>query len=317
MCGIEFEWFNFAETPQSWAEKGYVRPKTITPGMFGYSLLRANENREFFKALMVEMGDFGIPIEGLHTETGPGVYEAAILFSEALEAADRAILFKTGAKEIGSRFGIMPSFMAKWSAQYPGCSGHIHQSMSDGKKNLFYDAKGRNAMSRMFESYLAGQVAGLMEFAPMYWPTVNSYKRLVDGFWAPVKPTWGLDNRTASFRVIAGSPKSTRLETRCPGADMNPYLATAAVLAAGLAGMEKNLKLTAKPIHGTNQGAENIPRAPRTLIETTRIFRDSKLARDWFGDDFVDHFAATREWEWRQWLDAVTDWELKRYFEII
>jgi glutamine synthetase len=317
MCGIEFEWFNFAETPQSWAEKGYVRPETITPGMFGYSLLRANENREFFKALMVEMGDFGIPIEGLHTETGPGVYEAAILFSEALEAADRAILFKTGAKEIGSRFGIMPSFMAKWSAQYPGCSGHIHQSMSDGKKNLFYDAKSKNGMSRMFESYLAGQVAGLMEFAPMYWPTVNSYKRLVDGFWAPVKPTWGLDNRTASFRVIAGSPKSTRLETRCPGADMNPYLATAAVLAAGLSGIEKNLKLNAKPIHGTNQGAENIPRAPRTLIETTRIFRNSKLARDWFGDDFVDHFAATREWEWRQWLDAVTDWELKRYFEII
>jgi len=317
MCGIEFEWFNFAETPQSWAEKGYVRPQTITPGMFGYSLLRANENREFFKALMVEMGDFGIPIEGLHTETGPGVYEAAILFSEALEAADRAILFKTGAKEIGSRFGIMPSFMAKWSAQYPGCSGHIHQSMSDGKKNLFYDARGKNGMSRMFESYLAGQVAGLMEFAPMYWPTVNSYKRLVDGFWAPVKPTWGLDNRTASFRVIAGSPKSTRLETRCPGADMNPYLATAAVLAAGLSGLEKNLKLTTKPIHGTNQGAENIPRAPRTLIETTRNFRSSKLARDWFGDDFVDHFAATREWEWRQWLDAVTDWELKRYFEII
>ncbi|MDQ6916785.1 MAG: glutamine synthetase family protein [Pseudomonadota bacterium] len=317
MCGIEFEWFNFAETPQSWADKRYVRPQTITPGMFGYSILRANENREFFKALMVEMGEFGIPIEGLHTETGPGVYEAAILFSEALEAADRAILFKTGAKEIGSRFGIMPSFMAKWSAEYPGCSGHIHQSMSDGKKNLFYDAKGKNGMSRMFESYVAGQVGSLMEFAPMYWPTINSYKRLVDGFWAPVKPTWGIDNRTASFRVIAGSPKSTRLETRCPGADMNPYIATAAVIAAGLSGVEKGLKLTAKPIHGTNQGAENVPRAPRTLIETARIFRQSELARDWFGDDFVDHFAATREWEWRQWQDAVTDWELKRYFEII
>jgi glutamine synthetase len=317
MCGMEFEWFNFAETPQSWADKGYVRPQTITPGMFGYSLLRANQNRDFFKALMVEMGAFDIPIEGLHTETGPGVYEVAILFSEALEAADRAILFKTGAKEIGARFGIMPSFMAKWSAQYPGCSGHIHQSLSDGRKNLFYDPKGRNSMSKLFESYLAGQVSGLMEFAPMYWPTINSYKRLVDGFWAPVKPTWGLDNRTASFRVIAGAPKSTRLETRCPGADMNPYLAAAAVLAAGLSGIERKLKLTAKPIHGTNQGAENVPRAPRTLIETTRVFRDSALARDWFGDDFVEHFAATREWEWRQWLDAVTDWEMKRYFEII
>ena len=317
MCGMEFEWFNFAETPHTWAAKKGVGPTPVTPGMFGYSLLRANENREFFAALMAETEAFGIPIEGLHTETGPGVYEVAILFSEALESADRAMLFKTAAKEIGARFGIMPSFMAKWNAQLPGCSGHIHQSLSDGRKNLFADAKGRHGMSRLFESYLAGQVAGLMELAPMYWPTINSYKRLVDGFWAPVKPTWGLDNRTASFRVIASSPKATRLETRCPGADMNPYLAAAACIAAGLSGVEKKLKLTAKPIHGTNQGAENIPRAPRTLIETTRIFKDSELARDWFGDEFVDHFAATRDWEWRQWLDAVTDWEMKRYFEII
>ena len=317
MCGVEYEWFNFSETPQSWAAKRGVGPETITPGMFGYSLLRMNHKREFFNALMDEMPAFGIPIEGLHTETGPGVYEVAILFSEALEAADRAILFKTGAKEIGARFGVMPSFMAKWSQQYPGCSGHIHQSLSDGKANLFYDAKSPRAMSKLFESYLAGQVACLMEFAPMFWPTINSYKRLVDGFWAPVKPTWGMDNRTASFRVIAGAPKATRLETRCPGADINAYLAMAAVLAAGLHGVEKGLKLTTPPITGTNQGAENIPRAPRTLIETTRNFRESAIARDWLGDDFVDHFAATREWEWRQWLDGVTDWELKRYFEII
>ncbi|HEY2977239.1 MAG TPA: glutamine synthetase family protein [Burkholderiaceae bacterium] len=317
MCGMEFEWFNFLETPHSWAEKKGVGPTNLTPGMFGYSLLRMADNRVFFNALMDEMAAFGVPIEGLHTETGPGVYEAAITFSEALEAADRAILFKTGAKEIGKRFGIMPSFMAKWSAQYPGCSGHIHQSLSDGKRNLFYDAKDKRSMSKLFESYLAGQVACLMEFAPLFWPTINSYKRLVDGFWAPVKPTWGIDNRTASFRVIAGSPKATRLETRCPGADINPYLATAAVLAAGLHGVEKGLKLTAPPITGTNVGAENIPRAPRSLIETTRIFRGSAIARDWFGDTFVDHFAATREWEWRQWQDAVTDWEMKRYFEII
>ena len=317
MCGMEFEWFNFRETPQSWADKKGVGPTPLTPGMFGYSLLRANASQAYFEALFTEMQAFGVPIEGLHTETGPGVYEAALLFSEALEAADRAILFKTGAKEIGARYGIMPSFMAKWSAQYPGCSGHIHQSLSDGTKNLFYDAKSRHRMSKLFEQYLAGQVTTLMEFAPMFWPTINSYKRLVDGFWAPVKPTWGVDNRTASFRVIAGSSKSTRLETRCPGADVNPYLAMAAVLAAGLSGVERRLKLTAEPITGTNQGAENIPRAPRTLIETTQRFKVSLAARDWFGDEFVDHFAATREWEWRQWLDGVTDWELKRYFEII
>jgi len=318
MVGAEFEFFNFAETPQTWAEKRGQPPTPISPGMFGYSLLRANLNREYFNALMDDMATFGVPIEGLHTETGPGVYEAAILFSDALEAADRAILFKTGAKEIGARYGIMPSFMAKWSAQYPGCSGHLHQSLSDGKKNLFHDPKGRHGgMSKLFESYLAGQLEHLMGMAPMFWPTVNSYKRLVDGFWAPVKPTWGVDNRTATFRVLPGSPKATRLETRAPGADMNPYLATAAVLAAGLEGIARGRKLTTRPITGTNVGAEKIPRAPRTLIEATRIFRESKVARDWFGDDFVDHFAATREWEWRQRLDAVTDWELRRYFEII
>jgi len=321
MAGVEFEWFNFAETPASWAAKHGVDPTTLTPGMFGYSLLRMGDSREFFNALMDEMLAFRVPIEGLHTETGPGVYEAAIAFSEALEAADRAILFKTGTKEIGKRFGIMPSFMAKWSQRYPGCSGHIHQSLADedgaGKRNLFFDDKSQRRMSKLFESYLAGQVACLMEFAPMFWPTVNSYKRLVDGFWAPVKPTWGLDNRTASFRVIAGSPKSTRLETRCPGADINPYLAMAALVAAGMHGVEKGLKLTAPPITGTNQGAENMPRAPRSLLRTTHAFRESAIARDWLGDTFVDHFAATRQWEHRQWQDAVTDWELKRYFEII
>jgi glutamine synthetase len=317
MCGLEFEWFNFRETPQSWAAKKGVDPTPLTPGMFGYSLLRANENREFFNALLDELLAFGVPIEGLHTETGPGVYEAAIQFSGALEAADRALLFKAGAKEIGARYGIMPSFMAKWSAQYPGCSGHVHQSLSDGRKNLFFDARGRDGMSRLFESYLAGQIAVALEFAPLFWPTINSYKRLVDGFWAPVKPTWGIDNRTASFRVIAGSPKSTRLETRCPGADINPYLAVAALLAAGLHGVEQGLKLDAPPITGTNQGAEHIARAPRSLKETTAIFRASEVARDWLGEDFVEHFAATRDWEWRQWQDGVTDWELKRYFEII
>ena len=317
MAGMEFEWFNFRETPETWAAKKGVAPQTITPGMFGYSLLRMADNRDFFHALMDEMAAFKVPIEGLHTETGPGVLEVALAFGEALEQADRAILFKTGAREIGKRFGIMPSFMAKWNQHLPGCSGHIHQSLSDGQANLFFDAKSPRKMSPLFESYLAGQVKCLMEFAPMFWPTINSYKRLVDGFWAPVKPTWGLDNRTASFRVIAGSPKATRLETRCPGADVNPYLAMAAVIAAGLHGVEQGLKLTTPPITGTNAGSENTPRAPRSLLRANHTFKESSIARDWFGDTFVDHYAATRDWEVRQWQDAVTDWELKRYFEII
>jgi glutamine synthetase len=195
---------------------------------------------------------------GLHTETGPGVYEAAILFSEALEQADRAILFKTGAKEIASHFDIMPSFMAKWSQQYPGCSGHVHQSLSDGKTNRFYDPKGKHGMSKLFESYLAGQVAVLMEFAPMFWPTINSYKRLVDGFWAPVKPTWGVDNRTASFRVIPGSPKSTAPGNALPRRRRQSVPRDGRRDRRRPHGVEKGMKLTAKPITGTT-------RAPRTF----------------------------------------------------
>ena len=318
MAGTEFEFFNFKETSESWAAKNGARPQPITHGMYGYSLVRANLHRDYFKALMEETNRFRVPLESLHTETGPGVYEAAILFDEALEAADRAVLFKESAKEIAARFGIMPSFMAKWHARYPGCSGHVHQSLVEGERNAFFAEGGpHGGMSATFASYIAGQVSFLMEFAPMFWPTVNSYKRLVPGVWAPVRFTWGVDNRTAMFRVLPGSRRSSRVESRCPGADMNPYLGIAALVAAGLAGVERKLELTVPPVHGDNEGGEGAVLAPRTLIETTRAFHASRLAREWFGADFVDYFAATRELEWREWLDAVTDWELKRYFEIV
>jgi len=316
-AGMEFEWFNFRETPQSLAAKNYTAPEPISTQMFGYSLIRMNQSQPFFRALMEELPAFDIPIEGLHTETGPGVFEAAIQYSEALLAADRAILFKTAAKEIGFRYGIMPSFMAKWSMQYPGCSGHIHQSLSDGKKNVFYDAKDPFRMSRTFKSYVAGQLQCLPEIMPFFAPTINSYKRLVDGYWAPVKPTWSVDNRTASLRVIPGSPKSTRLETRSPGADVNPYLAMAAAIAAGLYVIENNLKLEQAPTRGDNLDTDRIARLPRNLKDATAKLRNSKIAPKLFGEEFVDHFARTREWEWRQFQDAVTDWEMRRYFEII
>ena len=151
----------------------------------------------------------------------------------------------------------------------------------------------------------------------LFSPTVNGYKRLVDGMWAPVKRTWGVDNRTASLRVIPGSPKSTRLETRCPGSDSNPYLALAAAVGAGLWGIEKNLKLKEPPLSGDAARAAKIPRLPRDLRDATQNLKRSKPARELFGDTFVDHFVRTREWEWRQFQDAVTDWEMTRYFEII
>jgi glutamine synthetase len=317
-CGLEFEWFNFKETPQSLREKGFVRPEPITPGMFGYSLLRAGQNQPFFNAIMDELGEFRVPIEGLHTETGPGVFEAAILYSDALEAADRAVLFKASVKDIGARFGIMPSFMAKWNDKLPGSSGHIHQSLWDRQdKNAFYDERDPNKMSATFRHYLAGQMHGLPEILPFYAPTVNSYKRLVEGAWAPTKVNWGLDNRTTALRVIAAGPKSTRLETRVSGADVNPYLAVAAALASGLYGIEKKLELPAGPVHGNGYRDESATRLPGTLYEAATRLGESSIAREIFGESFVEHFANTRLWEWRQYQAAVSSWELERYFEII
>jgi glutamine synthetase len=319
LTSLEYEWFNFRETSQSLADKGFAAPQPLTPGMFGYSILRLNQNHPFVNALFDEMAAFRVPIEGLHTETGPGVFEVAILYGEALEAADRAVLFKTGAKEIGHRFGIMPTFMAKWNADLPGCSGHIHQSLwdADRKRNLFHDPARPHHMSALFESYVAGQLHTMVDLLPLFAPTVNSYKRLTEGAWAPTKVNWGVDNRTTALRVIPGSPKSTRLETRVNGSDTNPYLALAAALAGGLYGVERKLTLPRGPVEGNGYADTSAPTLPRNLDEATRRLEQSEVARDLLGSEFVDHFVASRRWEWRQWSRAVTSWELARYFEII
>lgn len=315
--GMEFEWFNFKETPQSFADKGMRSPTPMTPGMFGYSVLRMSQNPGFFNALMDDLAAFGVPIEGLHTETGPGVTEAAILYSDALEAADRAVLFKTGAKEIGHRFGIMPSFMAKWSTSLPGCSGHTHVSLWKDDENLFYAEKAEHRMSPAFRSFVAGILELLPQILPFFAPTVNSFKRLVDGYWAPTKATWGIDNRTVACRVIPGSAKSTRLEVRVPGSDVNPYLAVAASVASGLWGVERKLELASAPVAGSAYHEGPTERLPRNLYEATTRLAESSVARELFGDGFVDHFVTSRLWEWRRFQEAVTDWELARYFEII
>ena len=255
-----------------------VGPEPITPGMFGYSLLRANHAKRLLQGAVQRDGRVRHPDRGpAHRNRSGRVRGRDHLFARRSRRRTARSCSRPARRRSARASASCRASWRSGAQQYPGLLGpRPPESLSDGKKNVFHDAKGRDGMSKLFESYLAGQIATLLEFAPMFWPTINSYKRLVDGFWAPVKPTWGIDNRTASFRVIPGSPKSTRLETRCPGADVNPYLAMAACVAAGLYGIEKKLKLTAPPIHGTNLGAENIPRAPRTLIETTRIFKASE-----------------------------------------
>jgi glutamine synthetase len=243
------------------------------------------------------------------------VLEAAIVYSNALEAADRAVLFKAGAKEIAHRFGIMPSFMAKWRADLPGCSGHIHQSLWKGERNVFFDEK-KKGLSADFEHFVAGQLHCLPEILPLYAPTINSYKRLVEGAWAPTRANWGIDNRTTALRAIPASKRSTRLETRVNGSDSNPYLALAAALASGLYGLRNRLKVP-DPVRGSGYDDSRGAALPKNLEDATERFEKSKLARELFGEEFVEHFASTRHWEWRQFGRAVTDWEMARYFEII
>jgi glutamine synthetase len=315
----EFEWFNFRETPQSLREKDYANLTPLSPGMFGYSILRSSLNNPFFRDLFEFLTKFDIPLEGLHTETGPGVLEAAIQYSPVMEAADRAVLFKTSVKEIAYQHGIIATFMAKISENLPGCGGHVHQSIWDksGKTNLFFDGEDKHGMSLLMKQYIAGQLFCLPHILPLYAPTVNSYKRLVEGAWAPTTLTWGHDNRTVALRVLCGGSKSSRLETRVIGSDVNPYLAMAGALASGIYGIKNKLKLSQLPT--TGNGYKDISNGilPSTLQEATAAMRKSDVANEILGKEFVDHFCRTREWEWRQHLRSVTDWELRRYFEII
>jgi glutamine synthetase len=172
-------------------------------------------------------------------------------------------------------------------------------------------------MSPLFRSYVAGQMHCMPDLLPLYAPTVNSYKRLVEGAWAPTRVNWGVDNRTCALRAIPGSAKSTRLETRVNGSDANPYLAIAAALASGLYGIERGLELEATPVAGSGYQDERAPTLPRNLHEATMRMAGSPLARELLGDAFVEHFVATRLWEWRQFSKAVTSWEMARYFEVI
>ncbi|RVU02811.1 glutamine synthetase [Mucilaginibacter limnophilus] len=315
----EFEWFNFNETPHSLEQKGYRDMEPLTPGMFGYSILRTSQCDAFYNDLFDLLTQFNIPIEGLHTETGPGVYEAAISHCEALEAADRAVLFKTAVKEIASKHGITATFMAKWNADLPGCSGHIHQSLWDKgeKHNLFFDSSDEHNMSELHKHYLAGQLYCMPHLLPMYAPTINSYKRLVEGAWAPTTITWGFDNRTTAIRILNDNEKYTRLETRIPGSDTNPYLAIAAALASGLYGIKNKLPLEIPATQGNGYTDTWNGRLHANLHDAAIAMQNSGVAKELFGDDFVDHYTNTRLWEHRQYARSVSDWELKRYFEAI
>jgi glutamine synthetase len=315
---VEYEFFLFNETPESVRAKNYQNLSNMTPGFYGYSMLRSGVHAEFYHELMQMGRDMDMEIEGLHTETGPGVLEAAIKVDEALAMADKAALFKTFTKILAQRKGMMACFMAKWSKDWPGQSGHIHASLQKGGKGIFRDEKKPHGISDEMRWFIGGQQALMPELLSMIACTVNSYTRLIPGFWAPTEATWGVENRTCALRAIPGSAKSQRVEYRIAAADINPYIALAAAIGSGLWGIENRIEPDAAITGNSYEKKHPAKRQlPRTLWDAAQRLKASRAARALFGDTFVEHYAGTREWEEREYRKAITDWQLQRHFEII
>ena len=318
-AGFEYEFFVFKETPESIRQKRYKNLTPLQPGHFGYSMLRDTVESEFYHELLDTCIAMDMSLEGLHEETGPGVLEAAIGVDTGLNAADKAALFKTFSKILAQKKGMLATFMAKWSGDWPGQSGHIHLSLKSKNGDMvFHDSHAPDGLSTLMRYFLGGQQKLMPELTAMTASTINSYTRLVPGFWAPTDATWGLDNRTCALRVLSGSPESQRVEFRIAAADSNPYIALAASIGSGIWGIENKIE-PEPPVIG-NAYQKTFPKRlklPTTLWDASQRLKRSKPARDLFGDDFVDHFAATREWEEREFRKHITDWEMERYFEII
>ncbi|MBW2189213.1 MAG: glutamine synthetase [Deltaproteobacteria bacterium] len=315
----EFEFWVFRETPESLHEKDFRKLDPLSPGMFGYSWLRAGQHQALVDDILDTCGAYDIEIEGLHPETGPGVWEAALRYDDVLAAADKGALFKTTLKQICARHDLSVTFMAKWNADMPGSSGHIHQSLWDagGQINLFA-AAGADHLSETGLHYLGGLVTLAPELTALYSPFVNSYKRYVPGVWAPLNSSWGIENRTCGSRVILGqSDHATRIELRQTAADINPYIAMAACLGSGLYGIANRIDPPAMTVGDATSGGDPALPLPLTLEAAVEKLRGSKAARQALGEEFVDHFIRSRDWECREYRKAVTDWELRRYFEAV
>ena len=275
------------------------------------------------------MQDYGMDVESYLTEHAPGMYELNTAYADALTAADHAMLFKAGIKEIACQKGFMASFMSRWNEKEDGSSGHVHMSLWDcnRERNLFWDEDAERGMSSTMRHFLAGLLSALPDFMAIYAPLINSYKRHItnSSIRVPMCTTWGIDNRSCTVRVLNHERRAIRIENRVPGADANFYLVFAAMIASGLYGIERKLELSA-PLKGNAHQPTAIDQAlvsgeirslAHNLTVATDMLARSAIAREYFGTDFIEHFVVTRRWEIQQYEQAVTNWERRRYLELI
>lgn len=311
----ELEFYLFDETLQAMAEKKFANPKFLNPGISCYNIFRETLVEPLFGEMRRRLDQYGIEIEACNTEYGPGQFEMNLKYSECLEQADRTVLFKNFIKEIAAEKNLFATFMAKWKEVIAGNGLHIHQSLwdLDAKNNLFYDNKNPHNMSDIMRYYIGGVLETMHEFMPFYAQTVNAYKRYEGDSYAPTNATWAHDNRTTAARAISETPTAARVEWRVPAACSNIYLVKAAVLAAGLYGIENKIEPPKDLGHGN---AYLLPQTiASSLAKSLPALEKGSVAKQYMGEALVDHFLDTRKWEVYLYEKAVTDWERERYME--
>ena len=314
--GSELEFYLFKESYEDAAGKQYQDLHPSSTYIMDYHMLQTTKDEWLIRQIRNGMVGAGIPIEFSKGEFGKGQHEINIVYADALETADRHALYKHGVKEIASLNGAAITFMAKWTMAEAGSSCHVHSSVwnEDGSESLMWDDAAPHHMTDTFRYFLGGLTATAHEFAWMFAPFVNSYKRYQLGSWAPTAIVWSPDNRTAGFRIV-GHKKSYRVENRIPGADVNPYLGYAATIAGGLHGLRNKIERP-EVFQGNAYEAKDVPRVPSSLHEAIDAFERSEVAREAFGDFVFEHLLNTARQEQVIFDNqTVTDWELERYFE--
>jgi glutamine synthetase len=317
VAATELEYYLFRNSYRDAAAKGYTGLEEAGSYSEDYHILQGTRNENFTATARHHLKLSGVPVESSKGEWGTGQHEVNVRYADILEMADRHVLYKQCLKEVADQMGISVSFMAKIATDQAGSSCHIHLSLWRDGVNAFAGEEefGPVRCSSLFRWFLGGWIRHVPEVMVFYAPTVNSYKRYIEGSWAPTRIAWSYDNRTAGFRVV-GKKQSLRIECRIPGADCNPYLALAAALASGLNGI---VEKTSPPecLSGDIYGATDVPRVPESLREATELFANSSFAQRAFGEDVVQHYAHFFRAEQKAYSRAVTDWERNRYFERI
>jgi glutamine synthetase len=312
----ELEFYLFDEDYRTLRDRRYHEPKTAGAYIQDYHILQTTKEEPVLRAMRNGLQKAGIPIENSKGEWGPGQEELNVRYADALTMADRHVIMKNGMKEIADAQGKAITFMSKWRYDLAGSSCHIHMSLWDkaGKTPLFRDAKDKLGMSELMKHFLAGQLKYAPDITWFLAPYINSYKRFQAGTFAPTKLTWSVDNRTAGFRLCGAGSNGVRIECRIGGADLNPYLAFAALIAAGIKGIEEKLPLAA-PFVGDAYGQAELKDIPRTLRDATAALEGSQMLRAALGEKVVDHYLHNAKWEQLEYDRRITDWDLMRGFE--